>query len=54
MSDSLKLPLEKRFAYKRLRDETSDRILEQAYNERAGALKWVLLLKETPFRQCSA
>jgi len=41
--DSLKLPLEKRFAYKKLRDETNDPRLKQAYNERAGALKWVLV-----------
>ena len=41
--DSLDLPLEKRFAYKKLRDETSDPVLKQTYNERAGALKWILV-----------
>ena len=40
---SLELPLSKRFAYKRLRDVTSDTRLRQVYNERAGALKWVLV-----------
>ncbi|MDG7002259.1 MAG: hypothetical protein JRN15_24445, partial [Nitrososphaerota archaeon] len=40
---SLELPLSKRFAYKRLRDQTSDPRLKQVYNERAGALKWVLV-----------
>ncbi len=40
---SLELPLSKRFEYKRLRDETSDARLKQVYNERAGALKWILV-----------
>ena len=40
---SLELPLSKRFEYKRLRDQTSDARLKQVYNERAGALKWVLV-----------
>jgi DNA polymerase, archaea type len=41
--ESLELPLSKRFEYKRLRDSTSDKSLKQVYNERAGALKWVLV-----------
>jgi DNA polymerase elongation subunit (family B) len=41
--ESLVLPLEKRFLYKRMRDETNVKRLKQAYNERAGALKWVLV-----------
>lgn len=40
---SLELPLAKRFEYKRMRDKTSDSKLKQIYNERAGALKWVLV-----------
>ncbi len=40
---SLELPLSKRSEYKRLRDQTSDARLKQIYNERAGALKWVLV-----------
>ncbi len=41
--DSLELPLWKRFEYKKLRDQTNDPLLKQTYNERAGALKWVLV-----------
>jgi DNA polymerase elongation subunit (family B) len=41
--DSLELPLTKRFEYKKLRDQTNDPRLKQVYNERAGALKWVLV-----------
>ena len=41
--DSLELPLWKRFEYKKLRDQTNDPVLKQTYNERAGALKWVLV-----------
>jgi DNA polymerase elongation subunit (family B) len=41
--ESLELPLTKRFEYKRLRDQTNDQRLKQVYNERAGALKWVLV-----------
>jgi DNA polymerase I len=41
--ESLELPLTKRFNYKRLRNETNDPKLKQVYNERAGALKWVLV-----------
>ncbi|MGI0081008.1 MAG: DNA polymerase domain-containing protein, partial [Nitrososphaerales archaeon] len=41
--ESLGLPLSKRFEYKKLRDEASDPWLKQVYNERAGALKWVLV-----------
>jgi DNA polymerase I len=41
--ESLELPLTKRFDYKRLRDKTSDKRLKQVYNERAGALKWILV-----------
>ncbi len=41
--DSLELPISKRFAYKKLRDQTDDEVLKQIYNERAGALKWVLV-----------
>jgi DNA polymerase elongation subunit (family B) len=40
---SLELPLSKRFAYKRLRDEAPDLKLKQIYNERAGALKYILV-----------
>jgi DNA polymerase-2 len=40
---SLELPLSKRFAYKRLRDQTNDPRLKQMYNERAGALKYILV-----------
>jgi DNA polymerase elongation subunit (family B) len=48
---SLALPLSKRFEYKRLRDSTKDKRLKKIYNERAGALKWILvccLAKESP------
>ncbi|HZW56115.1 MAG TPA: DNA polymerase domain-containing protein [Nitrososphaerales archaeon] len=51
VASSLELPLEKRFAYKRLRDSTQDRWLKSVYNERAGALKWILvccLARESP------
>jgi DNA polymerase elongation subunit (family B) len=41
--ESLELPLTKRFDYKRLRNESDDPRLKQVYNERAGALKWVLV-----------
>lgn len=41
--ESLGLPLSKRFEYKKLRDQTSDARLKKVYNERAGALKWVLV-----------
>jgi DNA polymerase elongation subunit (family B) len=41
--ESLELPLTKRFDYKRLRDQTNNSRLKQVYNERAGALKWVLV-----------
>jgi DNA polymerase, archaea type len=41
--ESLELPLSKRFEYKRLRDKTNDSRLKQVFNERAGALKWVLV-----------
>jgi DNA polymerase elongation subunit (family B) len=41
--ESLELPLTKRFDYKKLRNETNDPRLKQIYNERAGALKWVLV-----------
>jgi DNA polymerase elongation subunit (family B) len=41
--ESLELPLTKRFEYKRLRNETNDPRFKQVYNERAGALKWVLV-----------
>jgi DNA polymerase elongation subunit (family B) len=41
--ESLELPLSKRFEYKRLRDQTNDPRLKQVFNERAGALKWVLV-----------
>ena len=40
---SLELPLSKRFEYKRLRDQTDDPKLKQVYNERAGALKSILV-----------
>jgi DNA polymerase elongation subunit (family B) len=41
--ESLELPLTKRFEYKKLRDQTNDSRQKQVYNERAGALKWVLV-----------
>lgn len=41
--ESLELPLSKRFEYKKLREGTKDLKLKQVYNERAGALKWVLV-----------
>ena len=41
---SLVMPLDKRFEYKRLRDSViNDEILKQTYNDRAGALKWILV-----------
>ena len=43
VAESLDLPLQKRFAYKRMRDSTSDTRLKSIYNERAGALKWILV-----------
>ncbi|MHB2037399.1 MAG: DNA polymerase domain-containing protein [Nitrososphaerales archaeon] len=43
VAESLKLPLEKRFRYKELRDSTDDKLLKQTYNERAGSLKWILV-----------
>jgi DNA polymerase I len=44
VSTSLALPLTKRFGYKQLRDKpgTDDR-QRRIYNERAGALKWILV-----------
>jgi DNA polymerase elongation subunit (family B) len=43
VSRSLALPLNKRFEYKRLRDQTSDKLKKKIYNERAGSLKWILV-----------
>lgn len=43
VAESLKLPLEKRLTYRRLCDRTEDKLLKQIYNERAGALKWILV-----------
>ena len=40
---SLELPLSKRLEYKLLRDSANDKELKRAYNERAGALKWILV-----------
>ncbi len=40
---SLVLPLDKRFEYKRLRDNAPDERLKKIYNERAGSLKWILV-----------
>lgn len=41
--ESLELPLSKRFEYKKLREKADDVQLKQVYNERAGALKWILV-----------
>ncbi|MHB8566222.1 MAG: DNA polymerase domain-containing protein [Nitrososphaerales archaeon] len=43
VAESLKLPLQKRFEYRSMRDSTNDKSLKQIYNERAGALKWILV-----------
>jgi DNA polymerase elongation subunit (family B) len=52
VSSSLVLPLTKRFGYKKLRDKAeTDERHKRIYNERAGALKWILvccLAKESP------
>jgi DNA polymerase, archaea type len=41
--ESLELALSKRFEYKRMRDQTNDLRLKQVFNERDGALRWVLV-----------
>ncbi|MDG6999545.1 MAG: hypothetical protein JRN15_10565 [Nitrososphaerota archaeon] len=43
VSESLKLPLDKRFKYRDMRDSEKGKELKQIYNERAGALKWILV-----------
>ena len=43
VAQSLVLPLDKRFEYKRRRDATDDRKLKRIYNERAASLKWILV-----------
>lgn len=43
VAESLKLPLEKRFKYRRLRDKAQNQQQKQIYNERAAALKWILV-----------
>ena len=43
VAESLKLPLDKRFKYRYLRDKATNKQLKQIYNERAGALKWILV-----------
>ncbi|MGA2874333.1 MAG: DNA polymerase domain-containing protein [Nitrososphaerales archaeon] len=43
VAESLMLPLDKRFKYRDMRDKTDDKLLKQIYNERAGALKWILV-----------
>ena len=43
VAESLKLPLDKRFKYREMRDKTDDKIQKQIYNERAGALKFILV-----------
>ena len=40
---TVRLALNKRLSYKRLRDETSDRALKQVYDRRQNALKWILV-----------
>jgi DNA polymerase-2 len=40
---TVRLALTKRLSYKRLRDETSDRALKEAYDRRQTALKWILV-----------
>lgn len=40
---TIELALTKRLKYKRLRDETSDKHLKEAYDSRQTALKWVLV-----------
>jgi DNA polymerase elongation subunit (family B) len=50
VAESLKLPLDKRFAYRKLRDSAQGE-LRKNYNERAASLKWILvccLAKESP------
>ncbi len=42
VAESLRLPLDKRLMYRELRD-TEDKRLEQIYNKREGALKWILV-----------
>ncbi len=43
VAESLRLPLEKRLEYRDLRDTSNDKHQKQVYNERAGALKWILV-----------
>lgn len=43
VADSIALPLEKRFEYKSKRDSAESKQLRMIYNERAAALKWVLV-----------
>jgi DNA polymerase I len=40
---SLELPLDKRFEYKRLRDLEQNIAMKKIFNERMGALKWILV-----------
>jgi DNA polymerase-2 len=40
---TVRLALNKRLEYKRLRDETSDKQLKQIYDKRQTALKWILV-----------
>ena len=40
---TLKFVVEKRLQYKRLREETRDPVLKEAYNQRQAALKWILV-----------
>ena len=40
---TVNLALSKRLSYKRLRDETADKQLKQAYDRRQTALKWILV-----------
>ncbi len=40
---TVRLALNKRLSYKRLRDETSDKQLKQVYDKRQTALKWILV-----------
>ncbi|MGH2638618.1 MAG: DNA polymerase domain-containing protein [Rhabdochlamydiaceae bacterium] len=43
VAESLELPIERRFEYKKMRDSTPDKSLKSVYNERAGALKGILV-----------
>ena len=43
VAESLRLPLDKRFEYRQMRDSTNDKQQKKIYKRRADALKWILV-----------